>query len=206
MARLVRVSLGTHDLNKGQSSFITNSQSKPEPMPAPPPVMQNNPSPRPDDKEGISTEGGSAAQSASTEVAEATTLTATKTSADTTPATNTAIEETTLFSTENVEGTPPGVYITVSEGDVNLVTEDGVINIGVGETGYIEAEITTAGQITTSEPVRLDETVVFESVDPYPSPDTFDPTQAEQGIFSLLADTTSIDANILDTGFACVIQ
>ena len=172
---------GSHDLKKGRSSYIANKQAEPEPLSAPPPTMQNNPSPRPDVSEEL----------------ETTSLIAT----------NTDIAETSLFATEDVDGTPPGIYVTVYEGDVELITANDSINIGIQETGYIGIETEPDGSIiTTADPIRLEEVVVFETQDPYPTPNDFDANQAEVGTFSLLSDATSTDDGIVDTGFVCEIQ
>ena len=183
---------GEFDLKEGESSYIANEKSKPETLPVLPKTMQSNPAPRPDaSKDGVGT----------------TTLTASETGTDSTSTSDIEMQEATLFATEEVEGTPPGVYVTVYDGDVELITGDESINIGIQETGYVATETTSDGVITaTADPIRLEEVVVFETQDPYPTPDGFDSTQAAIGTFSLLSDPTIEDPAIVDTGFVCEIQ
>ena len=102
----------------------------------------------------------------------------------------------TLFQMATQNVIPPGIYVTVHDGDVDLITDEGSINIGPQNTGFIASE--------GIAPVLLDEQVIFQSRDPFPSPDNFDPEMAEVGVFSLLAD--SFEENFVTNGFVCGLQ
>lgn len=177
---------GSFELTEGESSYIASLQAKPQLMPLPPPAMRNNPSPRPDKSDDAAEEG-----------IDATELGVDSTEED--------IKETTLFATEDVDGTPVGVYVTVYEGDVDLTSGGTTINIGTEETGYIAIEISDDGEIlSTSEPIRLEEMISFEVHDTYPLPDEFDADEAELGEFSLLADSS--ETGSAESAFVCEIQ
>ena len=103
---------------------------------------------------------------------------------------------TTLFEMAVQQGVPPGIYVTVHDGNVDLITNDGEIKISSNMTGYI-----APGEPT---PELLEYPVAFQSQDPYPSPDNFDTEQAEIGKFSLLAD--SVEEEFIANGFVCELQ
>jgi len=103
----------------------------------------------------------------------------------------------TLFEMATQNVIPPGIYVTVHDGSVSLITDEGhQINIGPQNTGFIAPE--------GIKPVLLDGPVAFQSHDPFPSPDNFDPELAEVGVFSLLAD--SFEENFVTNGFVCGLQ
>jgi hypothetical protein len=178
---------GSFDLLEGESSYIANLKAKPVPMPVPPPAMQDNPSPRPD-KDDDATDGDIDTAELDVEPGDE------------------DLEESTLFATEHVDGTPVGVYVTVYEGDVDLTNGDKTVNIGTKETGYVEIEFTDDGSISgTSDPIRLEEMISFEVEDGYPLPGDFDAGEAQVGEFSLLADSSEIGVSA-ESEFVCEIQ
>ncbi|OGA40551.1 MAG: hypothetical protein A3G24_18805 [Betaproteobacteria bacterium RIFCSPLOWO2_12_FULL_62_13] len=71
-----------------------------------------------------------------------------------------------LFGLIDIEEQHPGLYVVVREGHIELAAQEGSIDLGAGEAGYLGE-----GQLT---PVRLLITPAFMLVDPYPLPDQLD--------------------------------
>ena len=71
-----------------------------------------------------------------------------------------------LFGTESVPGTPPGFYVLMREGHIELADGGRAVDLGPGDSGYL-----AEGRA----PIRLTITPTFMLFDPMPLPDRFDP-------------------------------
>jgi hypothetical protein len=71
-----------------------------------------------------------------------------------------------LFGTTSITGAPPGLYVLMREGHIELGSPNGSLDLGPGDTGYLGEG---------RAPVRLTVTPSFMLYDPVPQPDTFDP-------------------------------
>lgn len=84
-----------------------------------------------------------------------------------------------LFGTGPVDGSSPGVYVTVENGHVEVVGEDGAhIDLGKNEAAFVDLEGTV---------VRMEVILNFQIKDPYPMPRNFSPETADVE-YSLLID------------------
>ncbi|MBW1912413.1 MAG: FecR domain-containing protein, partial [Deltaproteobacteria bacterium] len=71
-----------------------------------------------------------------------------------------------LFGVEKRTDNPPGLYVSVYDGHVTLENEAGRIELGRGEAGFIDMQ--------TQIPVRLEELPLFQIMDKFPSPNSFE--------------------------------
>jgi len=71
-----------------------------------------------------------------------------------------------LFGAASLEGTPPGLYVLMREGHIELANDGQAIDLGPGDSGYF-----SEGRA----PIRLTITPTFMLFDPLPLPDKFDP-------------------------------
>lgn len=73
-----------------------------------------------------------------------------------------------------------GLYVTVRDGHVFIQTANGIVDLGVGETGFV-------GSTGDPTPVRLETVPAFMVNDPYPIPEFF--SEGEFSIFQLYGVT-----------------
>lgn len=76
------------------------------------------------------------------------------------------VDFTDLFAGTGVDGIPPGFYVNLREGRIELAGSTGSIELGPGESGFL-------GEGQTN-PVRLSQAPAFLSEDVYPAPENFD--------------------------------
>ncbi len=96
-----------------------------------------------------------------------------------------------LFAAIKQRGVPPGVYVHVEKGHVQLKMQGKTLDLGKNETAYTNQQ----------EVLRLEEQQEFQQEDPYLQP--LDKNQAEKqvGIYSQLSDGDDITAN---ANYQCV--
>ncbi len=117
-------------LGVNQTAMLGPGRLQPVILKIIPPVMQDNPAPRPD---------------------------------------MVPVDMDTLFKTQSQERIPPGLYLSVYDGDVTIENEAGTINLGKGESAYAAPDQTQL--------IRLAAQPLFLIQDPFPSPVQFDEQQ-----------------------------
>lgn len=94
-----------------------------------------------------------------------------------------------LFGVGEVPAGEPGLYVSVREGQVTIAFADGKLDLGSGESGYLNPGGTQA--------TRLPAVPAFQSSDPYPRPDQVDPKNT--GLLNLFGPGES-------GGLQCIVR